>query len=206
MKEILDKVKSLYTESLKEHGVDSKSVGWTTKEGQILRFEKLCDIIKDKKQLFTVNDLGCGYGAMFEYFEKNYFNIKHYNGYDISKEMLIAAKSQIGNSSKVELFNNEKIQTKADYSFISGIFNVKFESNDDDWEQFIKDTLQNLNNNSIKGFAFNILTSYVDYKEPHLYYADPLYFFDYCKRHFSKKVSLLHDYDLWEWTILVRKG
>lgn len=205
MKEVLDKVKKLYTDSLKEYGVNSKSVGWTTEEGQILRFKKLCEVIEDKNTPFTVNDLGCGYGAMFEYLKKNNFNIVHYNGYDISEEMLETAKKQIGNSNKVKLFNNEKIQTKADYSFVSGIFNVKFESNDNDWKKFIKDTLQNLNENSIKGFAFNVLTSYVDYKEPHLYYADPLYFFDFCKRNFSKKVSLLHDYDLWEWTIIVKK-
>ena len=89
--------------------------------------------------------------------------------------------------------------------FISGIFNVKFDSNDDMWEEFIKNTLVNVNENSIKGFAFNSLTSYVDYKESHLYYADPMYFFDFCKKNFSKKVSLLHDYDLWEWTIIVKK-
>jgi len=142
---------------------------------------------------------------MFEYFEENNFNISKYNGYDISEEMLKSAKNRIGNSFKVELYKNPKLNTKADYSFVSGIFNVRFEGDDDSWKQFIENTLRDLDENSTKGFAFNVLTSYVDYRQPHLYYADPLYFFDYCKRNFSKKVSLLHDYDLWEWTILVKK-
>jgi hypothetical protein len=30
-------------------------------------------------------------------------------------------------------------------------------------------------------------------------------FFDHCKRNFSRQVALLHDYGLWEFTILVRK-
>jgi len=38
-----------------------------------------------------------------------------------------------------------------------------------------------------------------------LYYADPCYFFDYCKKKFSKNIALLHDYGLYEFTILVRK-
>ena len=66
-------------------------------------------------------------------------------------------------------------------------------------------TLDNLNAFSRKGFAFNLLTSYVDWKEGHLYYADPLFFFDYCKKKFSGRVALLHDYPLWEWTMLIRK-
>ena len=41
MNEILNKVEKLYTDSLKEHGVSSKAVGWTTGDGQILRFDKL---------------------------------------------------------------------------------------------------------------------------------------------------------------------
>jgi hypothetical protein len=38
-----------------------------------------------------------------------------------------------------------------------------------------------------------------------LYYADPLFFFDYCKTRFSRFVTLIHDYPLYEFTILVRK-
>ncbi|MEA2018695.1 MAG: methyltransferase domain-containing protein [Campylobacterota bacterium] len=205
MEEILNKVEKLYTDSLKEHGTSSKAVGWTTGDGQMLRFDKLIEVIEDRNEAFSVNDLGCGYGSMFEYFEKNGFNISKYNGYDISEEMLKSAKEQIGKSQKVELFKNPKLQTKADYSFVSGIFNVRFEGDDESWIKFIEDTLIDLDTNSTKGFAFNVLTSYVDYKEPHLYYADPMYFFDFCKRNFSKKVSLLHDYNLWEWTIIVKK-
>ena len=59
---------------------------------------------------------------------------------------------------------------------------------------------------SKEGFSFNVLTTYVDYKKDHLYYADPLYYFDYCKSNFTKKVSLFHDYELFEWTIICRKG
>jgi len=64
-----------------------------------------------------------------------------------------------------------------------------------------------MNKKSIKGFAFNMLTKYSDreYMKEYLYYADPLFIFDYCKRNFSKKVALIHDYELYEFTILVRK-
>jgi hypothetical protein len=38
-----------------------------------------------------------------------------------------------------------------------------------------------------------------------LYYADPLWLFDYCKRNLSKQVALLHDYGMYDFTILVRR-
>jgi hypothetical protein len=37
-----------------------------------------------------------------------------------------------------------------------------------------------------------------------LYYADPLFFFEHCRQRFSRRVALLHDYPLYEFTILVR--
>ncbi len=55
------------------------------------------------------------------------------------------------------------------------------------------------------GIAFNCLTTYVNWKEDHLYYADPFEFFDFCKRNISRYLCLLHDYPLYEWTMLVYK-
>jgi hypothetical protein len=64
-----------------------------------------------------------------------------------------------------------------------------------------------LNLNSRLGFAFNCLTSYSDSDKlrDHLYYANPNELFDFCKRQYSRNIALLHDYDLYEFTILVRK-
>ena len=204
-KHILEKIKQLYTESLEKYGIDSKAVGWSSGESHILRFKKLLEVIEDAKEPIEVNDLGCGYGALYIYMLENGFNVVRYNGYDISEKMLKAADDLIGHSEVVHLYNSSSISTIADYSFASGIFNVKFDYDCDEWIKIIKDTLQNMFEYSRRGFAFNLLSTYVDYKEPHLYYGDPLYFFDFCKRSFSRKVSLLHDYDLWEWTILVKR-
>jgi hypothetical protein len=51
------------------------------------------------------------------------------------------------------------------------------------------------------------LTSYSDEDKmrAHLYYTDPTWAFDLCKRRYSRHVALLHDYGLYEFTILVRK-
>ncbi len=203
----LKKIQELYTKNIQERGVAPKAVGWKTEEDQQLRFEKLVAVIIERDNAITVNDYGCGYGEMLKYLtEKEHQPIATYNGYDISPEMLVAASQQLNTfKGQLNLLESITIKTEADYSFLSGTFNVRFDANREAWEGFIHEKLQEMYKFSCKGFAFNLLTSYVDYEEPHLYYGDPCYWFDYCKRNFSKQVSLLHDYPLWEWTMIVRK-
>jgi hypothetical protein len=59
---------------------------------------------------------------------------------------------------------------------------------------------------SVRGVAFNMLTAYSDpgHMRADLYYADASFYFDYCMRRFPRRVALLHDYDLYEFTILIR--
>jgi hypothetical protein len=68
-------------------------------------------------------------------------------------------------------------------------------------------TIERLWELSTKGMAFNSLTKYsdTDRMRADLYYADPCYLFDYCKTRLSKQVALLHDYGIYDFTMLVRR-
>jgi len=207
MQETLSKIENLYSGNLRQLGIKPASVGWKDETSQNLRFNKLAQVIAPRhaNDGITVNDYGCGYGAMFNYLNSlPHIQIKRYTGYDISREMINAAK-RYTDQKICEFKLAPSIDTQADYSFVSGTFNVKFENSDEKWLEYIKNCLVNINEFSKKGFSFNLLTEYVDYKEDHLYYGDPLLFFDYCKRSFSKRVNLIHDYNLFEWTLLVFK-
>ncbi|MCG3772918.1 MAG: hypothetical protein JW384_04142 [Nitrosomonadaceae bacterium] len=203
---VLGKIKDLYSENLKANGIISTAVGWNTPESQNLRFEKLTSIISDRSALVTVNDYGCGYGAHLRYLERAGIRVAEYNGYDLSDPMLDAARTNLGDfTGELNLVCSSEISTLSDYSFVSGTFNVRFGFGDAPWKAFIQSKLDDLNRFSRRGFAFNLLSTYVDWQEPHLFYGDPCYWFDHCKRNYSKRVSLLHDYPLYEWTLVVRK-
>ena len=107
----------------------------------------------------------------------------------------------------VAFVGKERDLREADYTVASGIFNVKLEASCTEWESYVLRTLETISRLSKRGFAFNVLTKYSDpeFLRPDLYYADPLFFFDCCKTKFSRFVSLLHDYPLYEFTLLVRK-
>ena len=67
-------------------------------------------------------------------------------------------------------------------------------------------TIDDLVATSRLGVEFNALTSHSDASRMRsdLYYADPATILDYCLRRFSRNVVLDHDYELYEFTVIVR--
>jgi hypothetical protein len=207
LQQTLEGIGDLYRQSLDKHGLTAKSVGWKDEVSHRLRFEKLVQVIDVRavKAGITINDWGCGYGAMFHYLDRVLGRrLTSYYGYDIIDKMLIEAASFV-NDPRAEWIKNPEVTRDADYSLVCGTFNVRLEANDDLWTAYIKHHLMNLAARSRKGFAFNMLSTYVDWKQDNLYYGDPFMFFDFCKRSISRYVSLFHDYPLYEWTLIVRK-
>ena len=179
---VLSDIAELYSKSLNDHGMNPKSVGWQDNASQELRFIKLLEVVDPKEMVdgIYVNDLGCGYGAMFQYLDKSEsIRLRGYNGYDICGDMLRKAKEYIKDKRAV-FFNNDFIRERAYYSFASGTFHVKMDVNDEEWTEYIKKMLFNMASMSTKGFAFNALSTYVDWKQDNLYYANPCFYFDFC--------------------------
>lgn len=201
----LDKVKKLYDNNISEFGIDPKSVGWGTQEKINTRFKQLFHMIDDKAIPFSLNEVGSGYGEAVKYCINNGYNLTEYVGLDISQKMIDAANVYLTDFKNKKMLLASSLTEKKDYALASGIFNVKFDTKENDWSKHVINTINNLNDNSAKGFSFNMLTNYVDYKAENLYYADSLFYFDYCKCNFSKNVALLHDYNMYEFTIVVKK-
>lgn len=202
---VLAPVASYYAEKLSRHGTTSNGVDWNSPEGHALRFEQLCKVITGKTS-FSINDLGCGYGALWDYLHLHHADFS-YHGIDVAPEMITAAKARHSSIPKAVFTVASKPEQVADYTLASGIFNVRLKAQEQDWIDYIHKTLGYLHEFSSKGFAFNCLTSYsdADHMRPDLYYADPCVLFDHCKRRYSSQIALLHDYGLYEFTILVRK-
>lgn len=200
----IKKIDHYYSSKVIEYGCTPKGVDWNDVPSQITRFVQLLKII-DGNNKFTINDIGCGYGALYE-FMKNKYQFFEYYGLDISKVMIENASNNY-KSENVSFSVSNIPESIANYSVASGIFNVKLNANNHDWLNYIKYTIDIMNQKSSNGFSFNCLTSYSDKDKmrDNLYYADPLFLFDYCKRKYSKNVAILHDYNLYEFTVLIRK-
>lgn len=203
---LLTEVANYYTEKIVEHGATPRGVDWNGGESQVIRFEQLCRVIDPENNSFSLNDLGCGYGALLDYLRGKQ-SACTYQGVDVSREMIIAAEQRHAADDKARFVISAEPDHKADFSVASGIFNVRLGRTDIEWFDYLQSTLDVLDRTSVLGFSFNCLTSYSDEekKQDYLYYADPCQLFDLCKRRYSRKVALLHDYGLYEFTILIKK-
>lgn len=204
--ELLNEVASYYAEKLAEHGDTPRGVDWNGEESQTIRFEQLCKVIDPGKPAFSLNDLGCGYGALLDSLRDKHPTCT-YLGVDVAPEMIRAARQRHASADQARFITSAEPDQIADYGVASGIFNVRLERTDAEWFDYLQATLDVLDQTSSLGFAFNCLSSYSDEdkKRDYLYYADPGRLFDLCKRRHSRQVALLHDYGLYEFTILVRK-
>lgn len=204
--DILTGVADYYSVKLAEHGETARGVDWNGEESQVLRFEQLCKVI-DRPNGFSLNDLGCGYGALYDYLNSHYQECA-YNGWDVSGDMIRAAKHRYASIPNAHFAVAAEPTSTKDYGIASGIFNVRLGHSDAQWREYIQAMLDILDRTSKRGFSFNCLTSYsdADKMRDYLFYADPCELFDLCKRRYSRHVALLHDYGLYEFTILVRKS
>jgi SAM-dependent methyltransferase len=202
-KEILKTVDKYYTSKVNTLGATSEGVDWNGPDSQYLRFKILSEVIAENK--VSILDYGCGYGEYINYLNSQDLEYA-YTGYDISKAMIKQAKEKFPGKEYIFTSHPEELK-QYDYAIASGIFNVKNEINDNEWQDFILSELKKLDMLSQKGFSFNALTTYSDkeFMKEYLHYANPLLLFDHCKKHFSRNVALLHDYGLYEFTIIVRK-
>jgi hypothetical protein len=155
-----------------------------------------------------VIDYGSGYGAMFDFLQKKGWQFEYY-GIDLIEKMVIEGREAHQAFANAHFTTDESEVPAAEYLLAGAIFNIKLETSYEDWQAFTVKTLHRMNELCSKGFSFNMLTSYSDAdrmaQRPDLFYGDPLFFFDLCKRNFSRNVALLHDYGLYDFTILVRK-
>lgn len=194
-KEVLKNFESL----LEKYGDDPRACQWRDQASQDFRFKILTEIADLNNR--SVMDFGCGKADLFYYLRRQGINAK-YTGYEISPAMVDFVKSK-DPSCNILLRDimEDGMSAKFDYILVSGTFNQTLSDN---WQFFTK-SLEIMWPAVQKGLAFNLVTTYVDYKESHLYYADPCKVYDWIKCHLTRFVTLRSDYFPFEYTVYAYK-
>ena len=200
----LDHVKSYFDKRIREHGASPRGSDWNSETSQNIRFDQLLRVVE--LQTFSILDYGCGYGALADYLVTRGFDADYY-GYDILESAIETARKAHQDASRRTFFTDKSKLPICDYTVASGIFNFRGEQPFEEWTEYVLGVLDEINRLSRRGFSSNFLTKYsdADKMRPDLYYADPLFLFDHCKRNFSRNVALLHDYRLYDFTLVIRK-
>lgn len=201
---LLAAIDGYYTEKVKSHGPTPFGVDWNGVAGQELRFEQLLDVIAPGAEGFSINDYGCGYGALLEPLSRRHREFS-YTGYDLSEAMIDEARRRYAAASRASFTTEVSDLLPADFTVASGIFNVKLDVALDRWARHVHEIIAQMVRLSKCGIAFNALTGHADAdrRRADLHYADPAELLDHCLSKYSRDVELRHNYELYEFTILV---
>jgi SAM-dependent methyltransferase len=201
---ILGDVAAYYADRLSCFGPTPAGVDWRDAASQATRFDQLLRLLDGPGA--SLVDLGCGYGALLGHARQAGFR-GHYHGVDVAPEMIAAAAAAHGDDPAASFAVGAAPAVPADFAVASGIFNVRLGHAAAIWQDYVAATIATLDAAGRQGFAFNCLTAYADADRMRadLFYADPCVYFDLCKRRYSRQVALLHDYGLYEFTLIVRK-
>jgi SAM-dependent methyltransferase len=207
LSDALKKSRAYFEDKISKHGPVPQGVDFNGPEAQSIRFAQLTRIV-DPEGHFSLIDYGCGYGALLAHMREQDWSFTYW-GYDELDVMIAAARTQFGESDHVRFTTDLSTIPECDYLIAGSIFNIKFDVPDGTWRDHTLTVLSRMNSLCTCAMSFDILTSYSDpdrmAMRPDLYFADPLFYFDFCKRTFAPDVALLHDYGLYDFTILVRK-
>lgn len=178
-----------YQERLVKYGQESRALQYSDRASHFARFRILADIDPD---MASVLDVGCGL-ADFYHFLRSRGSQAHYHGVDIVPDFVAHAQAALSKDphAKVTLGDAEcPLPTGCSYAVLSGVFNNVM---DDNWG-FMSATLRRMFDAADQGIAFNAMSTHVDYKDPELYYVDPMQVFAFCKTELGGHPVLRHDY------------
>jgi SAM-dependent methyltransferase len=201
--EVHAEISDYYTAKIRKFGATPPGVDWTCQPTQELRFVqllKLCDFTAS----FSLNDLGCGYGALLSYLDSYHPDCSiDYLGIDLSTAMLRQARRLWRNRTNVSFAQGSVSPRLADYSVASGIFNVQQHQPRDIWERFVATTLGQLHAASRRGFAVNFVKAGLVERKG-VYSVEPSQWSRYCASEFSAATEVIDGYGLREFTLIVR--
>jgi len=181
-----EEIKRHYQKLLMEHGDTAESAQYSSRDSQFRRFAALARIgnMRGKRIL----DYGCGTACLHDYLSQINQEPSSYHGVDIVEDFFAIASKKVpyGFFSLPDQIGERKY----DYAFVSGVFNNMRPDNRNFWQEVVATVFSK----SEVGVAFNLMSTYVDYQDPSLFYENPCLAFDFVKRRITPYVSINHDY------------
>lgn len=201
-----DDIIAFFQAKVEEHGATPKGLDWNGTESHEIRLANVCKAV-DRTSGFSINDYGCGYGALAEFMERSGYSDFRYRGTDITPGMIETADKTYYRPEWDFAVGGIEALRPADFTVASGVFNKIMTDDHASWMAYVKDCLRAFHDNSHRAFSCNFLTSYsdVEYMRNDLFYPDPRELFDFGMG-LSRSATILHDYGLYDFTLIVRKA
>jgi SAM-dependent methyltransferase len=180
-------IKEHYRQLFLTHGDSAESAQYTSRDSQERRFAALLGIgdLRGRRVL----DFGCGTGHLASYLAARGIEVS-YTGVDLVEELLEAGRQKHPHQRFCQFVRIRG--ERFDYVLISGVFNNKQPDN----RGFYRETVRTCFAMADVGMAFNMMSHYVDFYDPELFYEKPEEVFRFAKTELTPYVALRNDYEV----------
>ena len=206
MRELRDSVRIYYSGKLERHGPTPLGVDWPNAISQHLRFVqllKLCDF----ESAFSLNDFGCGYGALLEFLAMRHGGAAiDYRGIDISPAMVAAARKCWSDRHRREICGGFAVRPSSRLLARQRHLQRSARPSRRGVGKLCRtDPDRTCSQSSRIGFAVNFMRPHDTLPtEDGLYRTEPPRWIDFCER-LGGNIELVGDYGLREFTLLIRR-
>jgi len=138
-----------YTSAIEVHGTSARGVNWNSKENQLIRFDKILELLPSDLEKYSLVDAGCGFGDFYLYMQKKKIVPALYTGIDCVLDMYSIACDNTAQEIILADITKDKLPS-ADFYVCSGAMNVL---NSFETHLFMRNCYESSN----KAFIFNIL-------------------------------------------------
>ena len=187
-----DAVRRYWLDSFADHGASARGIGLRNEESQAFHYDKILAVIEPDRDGVSILDIGCGYGGLLDRAIERGIEIE-YTGIDLVAEMVSYGRSK----HKGAVFAEADILTffpgqMFDYVVASGVFYKKLDVSLLEFGQLSRRIIKRMFDLANRGIAFNMLTSYVNFTAPDLYYQNPGELISFCVTELSTRWRLDH--------------
>ena len=176
-----------YQTRLAKEGYNPRGVFWRSKSSQVARFDSLLSLVHKLKPKITVSiaDIGCGYGAMFEFISSSpKFNYFDYHGVDINSAMIEACQKKY--PSQTGLFSiGNKPQKEVDFCLFSGTFNLTHSNDSALWTDYVFSCLKKCMTRTRHGLVLNLLCTPKTKIQKQIFYINRAAFISQAEAYFG---------------------
>ena len=202
------RIYKIYSKRFLKYHNTPKGVFWNSKLSQDLRLNIILDKILDNTKVdpFTIADIGCGYGRLFEIIrERNLESRIRYSGFDINKNFISFCKSN-KKFENANFYVDTQPHHNFDYIVMSGTYNLTPTNNIKLFEEYLRQNLKSNWNKVSKAMIFNCLISRERIIKNKLYYTEISWIKKFCEENLNKPIISKHKLLEEDITIFIQKN
>ena len=179
-----------YSRRLNQQGTSASGVFWASRLSQQARFDHALMLLAAKwHNSTTICDIGCGYGALYEFIKKTpRYQSFGYQGIDINKDMIAACKKEFGDTAPFSRARSPISQV--DVGLYIGTFNLCHADNYILWQDYILGQLEKSWPKCRGGLVLNITSRSNASIHNQIFYVEPAAFTARLKQHFGPSVTI----------------